>query len=530
MAWVAQTGGSVADGSVTNAKLATVAPATIKGRTTAGTGAPEDLTADQVRAILNVADGATAGAGTDPVVQTLMLNKTLLPTLTFREGGVVGSGWSFVSDAGYFNICEAENTAAPAIVIEPLATGSIVMLKRNLTFGNGSAANAIIEFNNGATEWPKLRYSNANSRWEYSNDGTTYVPIAHVTGDGNLHVPATSTTNSGKVLTAGAAAGSLSWQTPAAGIGTDPTAQTLTLDKASAPALIMREGGVVGSGWLINSDSGYLNFLEAEDAGNVVLGLEPGVGGSFVTKKRTITFGNGAQANGSIEYNNGATNWPGLRYNDTTDHWEYRDTGTAFVEIAHPVGDGNLHVPATSTTNNGRMLVAGATAGALAWGDPPTLQTTGTAAIYSLASAVSSTVTALADVASWSFSAALGKIYRIEIIATYQTAATTTGGKLAIYCPSGAGTIKGYMNGSLSKLAVATELKSTIYACAATNATGSYLLTTAVDAINSPVYIGGIMVFTCTTAGTVRFQWASEVGSSASQLNAGSIMIVELLN
>lgn len=40
---------------------------------------------------------------------------------------------------------------------------------------------------------------------------------SHPTGDGNLHVPATSTTNSGKVLTAGATAGSLSWVTPNAG-------------------------------------------------------------------------------------------------------------------------------------------------------------------------------------------------------------------------------------------------------------------------------------------------------------------------
>jgi hypothetical protein len=37
------------------------------------------------------------------------------------------------------------------------------------------------------------------------------VNYTHPTGDGNLHVPATSTTNSGKVLTAGATAGSLSW-------------------------------------------------------------------------------------------------------------------------------------------------------------------------------------------------------------------------------------------------------------------------------------------------------------------------------
>jgi len=38
----------------------------------------------------------------------------------------------------------------------------------------------------------------------------------HPTGDGNLHVPATGTANSGKVLTAGATAGSASWQPPAA--------------------------------------------------------------------------------------------------------------------------------------------------------------------------------------------------------------------------------------------------------------------------------------------------------------------------
>jgi len=39
----------------------------------------------------------------------------------------------------------------------------------------------------------------------------------HPTGDGNLHVPATGTTNSGKVLTAGSTAGSLSWETPTTG-------------------------------------------------------------------------------------------------------------------------------------------------------------------------------------------------------------------------------------------------------------------------------------------------------------------------
>jgi hypothetical protein len=34
---------------------------------------------------------------------------------------------------------------------------------------------------------------------------------------------------------------------------------------------------------------------------------------------------------------------------------------------SHPTGDGNLHVPATGTTNNRKFLMAGSTAGSLSW-------------------------------------------------------------------------------------------------------------------------------------------------------------------
>ena len=49
---------TIANNVVSNAKLADVATSTIKGRITAATGDPEDLTAAQVRTIINVADGA----------------------------------------------------------------------------------------------------------------------------------------------------------------------------------------------------------------------------------------------------------------------------------------------------------------------------------------------------------------------------------------------------------------------------------------------------------------------------------------
>lgn len=38
---------------------------------------------------------------------------------------------------------------------------------------------------------------------------------------------------------------------------------------------------------------------------------------------------------------------------------------------SHPTGDGNLHVPATGTTNRGKVLTAGATAGSLSWTSIP---------------------------------------------------------------------------------------------------------------------------------------------------------------
>lgn len=51
----------IADGAITLAKQADMATARIRGRTTAGTGVPEDLTATQVKAILAIATGDVSG-------------------------------------------------------------------------------------------------------------------------------------------------------------------------------------------------------------------------------------------------------------------------------------------------------------------------------------------------------------------------------------------------------------------------------------------------------------------------------------
>ena len=69
---------TIGSGVVTNAKLATVATSTIKGRVTAGTGAPEDLTAAQVKTLLAI--GPTDVSGFDTQVRTSRLDQMAAPT------------------------------------------------------------------------------------------------------------------------------------------------------------------------------------------------------------------------------------------------------------------------------------------------------------------------------------------------------------------------------------------------------------------------------------------------------------------
>lgn len=59
---------NVPDAAITNVKLANVATATFKGRTTAGTGVPEDLTATQATALLNSVVGDSGSGGTKGLV------------------------------------------------------------------------------------------------------------------------------------------------------------------------------------------------------------------------------------------------------------------------------------------------------------------------------------------------------------------------------------------------------------------------------------------------------------------------------
>jgi hypothetical protein len=101
------TGANIASNTVANSNLANMATQTVKGRTTAGTGSPEDLTAAQITALLNSFVGDSGSGGTKglvpaPATGDAAANKflkadgawTALPTtaITSLTGDVTATG------------------------------------------------------------------------------------------------------------------------------------------------------------------------------------------------------------------------------------------------------------------------------------------------------------------------------------------------------------------------------------------------------------------------------------------------------
>ena len=78
---------------------------------------------------------------------------------------------------------------------------------------------------------------------------------------------------------------------------------------------------------------------------------------------------------GTIVTANATTSTSGLM--SSTDKTKLDGVATGANNYTHPTSDGNLHVPATSTTNNGKVLMAGATAGTLNWTTLAISNTTG---------------------------------------------------------------------------------------------------------------------------------------------------------
>lgn len=142
---------------------------------------------------------------------------------------------------------------------------------------------------------------------------------AHPAGDGNLHVPATGTSNNGKYLMAGATAGSLSWQSiDAAEVGAVPVAGgamsgVLTVNNeirtTSANSLRMVYGNY-GTFWRQDGAHMYLMFTNAGDQYGNYNSLRPMYAN---LANGSVYFGHAVDVAGNLSVNTGSTSWIDMR-------------------------------------------------------------------------------------------------------------------------------------------------------------------------------------------------------------------------
>ena len=183
---------TIVDAAVTNAKLAHVASATLKGRVTAAAGDVEDLTATQVRTLLNVADGANnythpTGDGNMhvPANDDSNLNRFLAASATpGSTGWVPMEGYllnaeALIALAGTEKFVISDSTGAVFKTIDYTALRNILDARYSQT-GHGHNVSALVgtlPTNNGGTG-----LSVATTAALYKAFGLTAVLSATVSG------------------------------------------------------------------------------------------------------------------------------------------------------------------------------------------------------------------------------------------------------------------------------------------------------------------------------------------------------------
>lgn len=113
--WVDLTAASIADGSITLAKLADLAQNRVIGRITAGTGVPESLTAANVRTIINVADGADVTGSNPPQAHAAShVGADAIQNATAGQAGLMTAAFASKLDGieAAADVTDATNVAA----------------------------------------------------------------------------------------------------------------------------------------------------------------------------------------------------------------------------------------------------------------------------------------------------------------------------------------------------------------------------------------------------------------------------------
>ena len=242
-------------------------------------------------------------------------NKTTLSasvTSTSATTAATSSAVKSAYDRGSTGIADAATAQARADSAYSLASGKEGKFTKNDAFNKnfGTVKGTVAQGNdsriiNGQTAYGWGNHASAGYIKSYVN--TTYTAgtnvqistdnvisatntiYTHPTGDGNKHVPATGTTNSGKVLKAGATAGSISWGTLSySDVGAASSGHTHTFASLTSKPTTLSGYGITDAYTKTGVDDLLSNKSDKATKITAGNGL---TGGGTLAANRTITLG-----------------------------------------------------------------------------------------------------------------------------------------------------------------------------------------------------------------------------------------------
>lgn len=262
---------TIGSGAVSNAKLANMANATIKGRASAGSGSPEDLSAAQVKAILAIA--ASDVSGFDTQVRTNRLDQMAAPTAAIsansqrltnladpvnaqdaatkayvdaaRSGldvkdSVRAATTANITLSGTQTIDGVSVVAGDRVLVKNQSTGSEngIYIVAAGAWSRATDADSSTKFTSGMFTFVEQGTTNADSGWVCTTDGTitlgtTSIAFAQFSGAGQVTAGSGLTKSGNTIDIASADAGRIVVNADSidlATVGTAGTYRSVTVD------------------------------------------------------------------------------------------------------------------------------------------------------------------------------------------------------------------------------------------------------------------------------------------------------------
>lgn len=312
----------LADNAVTNPKLADVPTATFKGRATAGTGDPEDLTATQATALLNAmvgdsGSGGTKGLAPAPAAGDAAANKFLKAdgTWTVPPGGGGGSPGGSTTQVQYNN---AGAFGGSADFTFDSATGEVTLGKWERLAEQASdpadPTNGIRIFSKALAGRRMPRYVAAKGMGSFLQASIATQKIAHWSAFGNSNaamsaIGASATTNTGTLTARNVATTNILTRTRRLGFVSAATAGSAAGPRSGSAQWTVGNGSGLGGLFFC----AIFNISDAAilAAGRMFIGMRASVAAPTDVEPSTLTdsFGvgcNSADTNLQICYGGSA--------------------------------------------------------------------------------------------------------------------------------------------------------------------------------------------------------------------------------